>query len=415
MVVHQWFLYIELSQMTKSKLKDNLCEQLQRNDLKPVVDSFIKKLELPGSDLEENYQNFAEYLINEQRTDEERLETIIHFLQTVDQYSRSQVSIELFYDLFAFLLQTLVHECEADDDGIRRLSVNYKSTIKLIYAKEKGVALIPDYKEENLEFNNGKRNARLENIGDFEPTSGKLTVEAVCEEMAEKILLTMQDQHRSPQGPLHTLRGKIVLAKVDPEKSPLHGIYMDEEALSKHSFNNPEVVKHFIEMTKGRLPIYIYRVKNSSNNKQSLYVDEEDLRGIFSGDYEIMKIDNVNKYVSEEKSSENLENNPNHTDNSIHFHVGGDVTGSITLEQKNNIQQLQQQMKHLMRNTQNASDLSEQQKIEIMNTINVIEQEIQKEHGLDVEKLEGAKEKLRGFLDIVSITGAIASIIGLMG
>lgn len=388
----------------KVKLKRNLIKQFARDELNLLTDKFLDIFSQDNPFLEKNIEKIVEYLVDTQRNEKELLRAIAVFLQIAGEFSYNQIEIELAKDLFAYLLQTLVNESKTNTGGMNHVSVNYIPTVKLIYAAEKGIAVVPDY--ENLEYKAGKRNARFENIGDFQSRNAKWTVDSVCEEIAEKILCIMRETHRSPNGPLHTLKGKLILTEIDPSKSPLHGIFIEAEYLNKHPFNTPQVLQHFMKMTDGRLPVYIYRIDETINGHRSLKVDEEDLRGFLSADFELLQKDL-------ERESEPTESTRNAPSSMNQFGYVGNLYLSqnnlITLSQ-DVIEQLQRQIPQLKQQV-NQANISEQDRDRIIQATRVVEQAMQNRGNIDKDQLGDVLRTFELYSDVIGFAGGMASIL----
>ncbi|SFL01716.1 hypothetical protein SAMN05216302_102643 [Nitrosomonas aestuarii] len=386
----------------KVKLKRNLIKQFARDELNLLTDKFLDRFSQDNPFLEKNIEKIIEYLVDTQRNEKELLRAIAVFLQIAGEFSYNQIEIELAKDLFAYLLQTLVNESKTNTGGMNHVSVNYIPTVKLIYAAEKGIAVVPDY--ENLEYKAGKRNARFENIGDFQSRNAKWTVDSVCEEIAEKILSIMRETHRSPKGPLHTLKGKLIHTEIDPSKSPLHGIFIESEYLSKHPFNTPQVLQHFMKMTDGRLPVYVYRVDEVINGHRNLKIDEEDLRGFLSIDYELLKksleVKSTN-FTTDSVQSVNIFGNIEKIDINQNF---------VSLNQ-DGIEQLQHQISQLSQQIELATNLTKQDRDKITHAVQIVEHAMQNPGKIDKKQLSDAGRIFELYVETFSFAASIFTII----
>lgn len=389
----------------KVKLKRNLTQQFARDELNLLTDKFLDRLVQDNPFLEKNIERIAEYLVDTRRNEQELLRAIAAFLQIAGEFSKQQIEIEFAKDLFAYLLQTLVNESETNTGGMNHVSVNYIPTVKLIYAAEKGIAVVPDY--ENLEYKAGKRNARFENIGDFHSRNAKWTVDSVCEEIAEKILGIMRETHRSPKGPLHTLKGKLIHTEIDPSKSPLHGIFIEAEYLSKHPFNNPQVLQHFMKMTDGRLPVYVYRVDEMINGHRNLKIDEEDLRGFLSADFELLQKDLERKSVSNESTRDVLQSLNRFDKVEHHYYIN---QGNFITLNKNIVEQLHQKIPELKQEIGQAN-ITEQERNELASAIQTVEQVVKNDGNIEKDQLSDAGRIFELYKDTFGFAASIFTII----
>lgn len=385
------------------RLKRNLIEQFARGELRQISDRFMDGFVLDNPLVEKNAECIVDYLVDTQRNEDELLGEITRFLQIADEFSQNQINIELARDLFAYLLQTLVNASEVNARGMKQVSVSYIPTVKLIYAAEKGIAIVPDY--DDLEYKAGKRNARFENIGDFQSRDAQWTVESVCEEIAEKLLGVLRETHRGNQGPLHTLSAKVIHAQHDSTKSPLHGIYIEAEYLKEHPFNNPQVVQYFMKMTKGRLPIYIYRVDQSVNGLQNLKIDEEDLMFFLKGDYKLLNRSLINESKEAEKKTDLPLNYIEKVEN-LHLYQNS----YISLGQ-NAVDQLQQQIPQLNHEIEQAANITEHDRNEVIRAVRIVEQAMQNQGNIDKGQLKEANRIFELYRDTFGFAGSIASIL----
>lgn len=387
----------------QDKLKRNLIHQFERNELHQVTVRFMEILVQNSPHLKKNTEDIVDYLVNIERNDDELLSAITSFLKIADEFAQAKVNIELAKDLFAYLLQTLVNEPEVSTGGVNWVSVNYIPTVKLIYAAEKGIAVVPDY--DDREYKAGKRNARFEYIGDFQSRDALWTVESVCEKIAEKLLEALRETRRSPKGALRTLSAKLIHSDYDAAKSPLHGIFIEAGYLEKHPFNNPHVVQHFMEKTSGRLPIYIYKVEQPLNGFKNLKIDEDDLMFFLEGDYKLL---NRNSISETEEVEEKIDLLPNigKVEN-LYLNQNNYITLS-----KNAIEELQLKVPQLKQEIEiGQADISKKDYGEITRAVRILEEAMENQGKIEKDKIGEILRVRELYKDELSLPASIMSIL----
>ena len=414
---------VSKQQGTPKKLIIRLEEQLQLPELREVISDFIDKLVENCPDLQREPRSVAEFLVTGQGQGDNRRIVILQFLQVAEKYVKDRTRLEPLYDLLAYLLQTLVSHCEGEVNGLTRLPVNRKQTVELINATKKTNPLVPGYGEENLEFKNGKRNSRLENIGDFQPPTGAMDDEMVCQEIAKGLLKKLGDPDKNPLDALDTLTGRLSFFDVDQGKLPLQGILIHEDIFAQHPFNVPSIVKRFNEMTENRLPIYIYGTKEGAETKDWLHTKEEKIRALVLDGNKIVE----NYHAIHQKKTNPIDDSSMESKIKVgDIGSGATVTiGDVNLKNsqmgQGNIQfrnediaQLQQLVEKIRHTAAQADDVGKQEYAEITQATNAIKTEILKSQGADKNVLTKAKEVLKGFKDVASIAGSIDKITQLL-
>jgi hypothetical protein len=414
---------IELvEQQWQTKLRSSLVEQLKRTDLSDVINNFIEELGKQCPDLPDNFDAIANYLVLEQKNDVKRIDVILILLSVAEKHANNH-NLESLYYLFAYLLQTLVKQCEGAVNGLTWVPFERRETLELINAAKRTNPLVPDYDAEQLEFENGQRNSRLENIGDFQPTSGNMDPEKVCQDIAKELLQTLGDSDKNPVDAVKTLMGRLNRYRYQESESRLQGIHLHEEMLAEHPFNVTAVAERFIELTQNKLPIYVYGTRQQVKINDWLHSDEEDIRGLIVEENKI--VENYNKQfkktIKPDKGTK--------MDSEIKLgDIGNNATVSIVTGSQSgsqvghaNIQLSQdlitQLLKHLDQlriDAEQTDDVGKLQYAAITQATDAIQAEIQKPEGADKSILLKSKQVFEGVKNIASISASIEKITRLL-
>lgn len=410
-----------------------LAKQLQSDEIQAVVSEFINSLpaELAIPFSPPDWHNIAEYLVTNKDQGDNRYKRVLWFLDIANEHATNQNNPDALYKLFAYLLKTLVRTCDEDEKGLTKIPVNRKETVELINACKTTIPLVPGYDEANLEFENGQRNSRLANIGDFQPSSGSWDIETVCLEMAQKLLKDLGESDFNSADALNVLLGRLNRHQHRPEKSRLQGVYVHQEQLLRdHPLGSPGVAEAFREKTNNSLPLFVYGVGGSSETTEVLHTQEENIRGMVVEDNKV--VENFNKTYGIPKAAGSPQQNPtqaNDMTTGIHLsNIGSNATvnivsGTQTSSQvgQGNMQisnedsgQLLQLLEQLKNSAEQANDVNKQDYAVIDKTTKDIAAEVQKESGADKSVLAGAKVALSSFKDIASIAGSIEKITELL-
>lgn len=403
--------------MSKFKLQEKLCEQLQRSDLKPVVDCFIGKLIRDNSGLRNDPKSIAEYLTSGQG---DRHLQVAQFLTAVESSGSSRPKQSAIQDLFSYLLQTLVRKYrEENDQGLSRVQVEELQTVKLVGSTRTSVSFLPSYIKStaHVEHENSQKNDKFQNIGEYIPIGGGFDEKTKCDEIATALLpLFGYPSDENISNPLKRLLANLSAYSDAPENSPLQALYIE-----KSSGHNPLqiefVATKLLHDLDQLLWIYVY---GGDNAQDWLYTSETKIEGL------------VNRYERQsepetlQETKENLlMKQKSHTsfgnvgEGAIVTVVNGtqkdsQIGSGNTKISEANFEKLKHHIDAVKRIAQSAEDVEKSQYVKISNVINIIEQELQKESNLDIDKLKGARKELDDFKDVLSIGGGIASITQLL-
>ena len=229
----------EGSKIWQVRLIERLAIQLQHVEIQAIVSDFINSLKggplaIPFSPPQ--WYEIADDLVKNNDHGDNRFKRVLSFLNIANNYVTTQKTPDALYELFAYLLQTLVRKCDEDEKGLTNIPVNRKETLELINACKTTMPLVPGYDEANLDFESGQRNSRLAKMGDFQPTNGIWDKETVCLEMAKKLLKALDDddQDFNSVNAINVLMGIINRHQLNPENSRLQGVYIHQEQLRNH-------------------------------------------------------------------------------------------------------------------------------------------------------------------------------------
>ncbi len=400
--------------MTKSKLQEKLCEQLQRSDLKPVVDNFVGKLVRYNPDLKNDAESIAEYLTVGQG---DRHLHVAQFLTAVESFGPSKPKQSAIQDLLGYLLQTLVRRyCEESDQGLTHIQVEKLQTVKLVGASRTSVPYLPNYinSKDHAEHENGQKNDRFQNIGQHFPIEGGLDEAAKCNEIANALLpLFGYSSDAEVSNPLELLIDNLSAYIDAPENSPLQALYLEKE--SKHNpLHIDSIAAKFLQDLDQLLWVYVYG--GGINNAQDwLYTSETKIEGLVNR-YERQSKSETPQETKEEdqmKPGQVISGNNNTVNNNYGIQENTQIgQGNIKINQTD-IKQLQDHLDEVIKTAHDANDINESQCADINQVIKDIKQEIQKQK-VDGSILVKAKTDLESFKEILSISGGVASIIQLL-
>lgn len=391
-------------------LKRELIKLLAFPNIKFIFEEVIRKLAEDNEEFAKIYSNrqseneVLDYLASDQ-SNYDRVDLIVDLLVVSEQHKNEDRGFcEQEESLLAYFLHFLIKQPEVGD-GIIKLDVMRRPTVQLIDAQKKRYPHIPNYHDEDLEFKNCRRNKSLEDIGDFQAPTGIFDQDEICRELAQQLLQRINDPDKNPIDPIKTLNGRININKNYPERSPLNGIQIKEEALKDHPFNSPVLVNRFIELTHNNLSIYIYGVKKAE--RSCLHNDEEAIRGAL-----------INLYHNENKLQTSSQAREPHSGNQHNHFYGPVINSSIVNHQSldnkiTEIAGLLNKAESVASHKRNANQISEQQFNELLEALNQCKKEIQKENP-STENLAICKKALDGFAFCINLAAAINALISLL-
>jgi hypothetical protein len=414
----------------RQRLKRSLTAQLAKPELGPIADSFAEKLCEHFQELSCNYDDIADFLVNGQCEGDNRRNPILLFLDVAEKYTKDEVCIEPMYDLFAYLLQTLVRQSGSNDKDLIDIPVKLRETVELINASRTVTPLVPDYAKKNLEFKNARRSSRLADLGDFQPPTGSWDHAAVCREMAKVVLKELGETDIDSIDPLWNLRGRLSRHDLNPAASKVQGIYIHQEQRPQHPLNVPEVAAMFRKETENKLPLFVFGSDAESAAQDWLHTEEEKIRGLVVQDNTLVESHGrINKIERQSESAQSQTKEASNMNSSINLsNIGSNTTVNINTGQQTDAQvgqgnvrlsvtetaELRNLLTQLRNNADKAPDIGKQEYVLIDRTTQDIDAELQKAEGVGKSALAKAKDVLDGFKDAAGIAESIEKITRLL-
>ena len=406
----------QLLQNWQNKLIKNINEQLQRPDLSQVVEIFIQKLTQGNSNLKTDPISIAKYLVF---GEEDRHLHVAQFLTALQESDINPSLDSPEKVLLSYLLQTLVRKfCDENDKGVSRIHLDKPQSVELVSASRNSAVHIPNYSENTREYQNGQKDSKFQNVGHFIPETGEFDEQAICQNIAKDLLITLGISANSDSTDcLTALSGYLSAYKDEPGNAPLQTIYLKQNA-----GHNPLQIKTVADIFQERLGkllwLYIYGGKNS---KDWLHTTEDELEGL------VQRYEQQNKselYSAQQKpTGESLmkpEINIENTDGNVNVNIvsgtqKGSQVGQGNIQLSNaDIEQLLQLLEQLRHNAEQDDGLGKKEYADINQATEDIKTEIQKNQSADKNVLTKAKEVLEGFNDVASIAGSVEKITQLL-
>lgn len=148
-------------QSRQNALIKRLAEQFQVPELKPVVTSFIGRLNDRFPDLPADWDDIAAYLVKD---GPDRHFQIACFLAAVTNHSANKLTEESIGKLFGYLLHTVIVKCHKENDkGSTRIPVAEIPTVELISACRNIKPHVPNYN--NAQSENIRTVKKIRTIG----------------------------------------------------------------------------------------------------------------------------------------------------------------------------------------------------------------------------------------------------------
>lgn len=400
------------------KLKTKLIELLSKEELKQIVNAFVDALIKTNPNLTSDVEEIATYLVVGQC---DRHLQIAQFLTAVRSSPNPSQSTQLDTErLFGYLLQTLVRKnCEANDNGLTKISVRSNETAKMIGASRTTFSYLPVYNEKQKEHKNGQKDPFSQNIDYYFPETGELNEIAICNQIAEDLLKSLgrsSDKSDSKENPLESLIGILSAYSDRPENAPIQALYLKNDA-NHNPLHIRSVADRFLQQLDGLIWMYVY---GENKSEDWMYTSEPKLEGL------------IERYIREKSELQSTQHSSKEeTIMNSKFNLGdfGDhatvniVTGTQTDAHVGHnihqftpqvIDQLKQLLTEILQEADKRDEISKAQFAELSQAINQIRTEIQKKQNPDSTVLSKAKTVLEGFKTVEGIGTSIEKIITLL-
>ena len=400
------------------KLKTKLIEQLSKEELKQIVNAFVDALIKTNPNLTRNIEEIATYLVAGQS---DRHLQIAQFLTAVKSSPNPSPSTQLDTErLFGYLLQTLVRKnCEANDNGLTKVSVRSNETAKMIGASRTTFSYLPVYNEKQKEYKNGQRDPFSQNIDYYFPETGELNEDAICNRIAKDLLISLghsSDRSGSKENPLESLIGILSAYSDRPENAPIQALYLKNDA-NHNPLHIRSVADKFRQQLDGLIWMYVY---GENKSEDWLHTSEPKLEGLveryIQEKSELQSTQHSSKAEAIINSKFNLGNLGDHATVNIVTGTQTDVHVGHNIHQINQqvTNQLQQLLTEILQEADKRDEISKAQFAELSQTINQIRTEIQKKQNPDSTILSKAKTVLEGFKTVEGIGTSVEKTITLL-
>jgi len=400
----------EIGQQSRGKLINNLAAQFQRPELLTLITEFVELIDdhfdTAFSSHQTDYKHFATYLVN-QADDERRRRQVLILLDALDAI-KDKSSVSEAETLLAYLLHTLIRKDEVNADRINRVPFNYSETLDLFSASRNNQALIPDYG--NDEFTNGRQKSDIYDHSHYQPPSGHWDKERVCREIAKDLLRSLADPNADSDNAVTLLSSRLRAYDTNPQNRPIKGIRIHQSSLDKHPLANNEIAEYFLSKIGRYLPVFVYGDVGSGDEKDYLYVSEDDIRGMlveriapYRTGHEAIATQQKETSMSHQTTSPITVNVVN---NSPGTAIGNNITQTIESSTK---QSLADQLERLKNAADEDESIERKPYAEILAATETLKTEIAKPQA-DKLTLANAAKTLEGFKNVASIAGSIEKL-----
>lgn len=392
---------------SRQALIDLLAIQLRRPDLQTLITDFVTRInrdfKTSFSNQQTDYEDFATFLVNQTNDDQRRLQ-VLHLLDAIEEKAADEVSEELL----AYLLHTWVRNDEINPERIIRLPFNYTQTLDLLTASHHNQALIPDYTD--AEFSNGRHKSHIYDHSHYQPPSGQWDKERECREIAKELLRSLADPMADNDNAVTLLSSRLRAYDTQPQNRPIKGIRIHQGCLDKHPLANAEIAEYFLNKIGRYLPVFVYGDMAAGDEKDYLYVSEEDMRGMLVERVAPHRTGPETKPSMPQETKMSNPNTPPITVNVVNNSPGTAIGNNINqVIDSNTKQALSDELARLKNAADEDETIGRRPYAEIITATETLKTEIAKPQ-VEKSTLAAAAKTLEGFKNVASIAGSIEKL-----
>ena len=392
------------------KLIKQLVTEFEKTELVALITAFVARIDqhfdTDFSNHQIDYQAFATYLVNQADDERRRLQVLI-LLDALDAVKEKSIVSEA-ETLLAYLLHTLIRKDEINADRINRVPFNYSETLDLFSASRNNQALIPDYG--HAEFASGRQKSDIYDHSHYQPPSGHWDKERECREIAKDLLRSLADPNADSDNAVTLLSSRLRAYDTNPQNRPIKGIRIHQSSLDKHPLANNEIAEYFLSKIGRYLPVFVYGDLGSGDEKDYLYVSEDDIRGMFFERIAPYRTSHESNASQQKETRMSHQTTPpitvNVVNNSPGTAIGNNITQTIESSTK---QALADQLERLKNAADEDESIERKPYAEILAATETLKTEIAKPQA-DKSTLANAAKTLEGFKNVASIAGSIEKL-----